>query len=90
MLDKLKSRLKEAGEIAKAKSTALLPEDWIVPESISEERLNICKTCEHLYQRTNQCRLCACFMNAKTKLAAAKCPINKWEKHGKYKDSADA
>jgi hypothetical protein len=89
MLDKLKSKLKEASDLAKSKSAALLPEDWQVPESVAEERLNICKGCENLYTLTNQCRLCGCFVRAKVHLARTKCPINKWERYGRYKDSPD-
>lgn len=49
-----------------------------VPEYISEERLNICAGCEHLYKPTKTCKKCGCFMEAKTKLFRAKCPIDKW------------
>jgi hypothetical protein len=46
--------------------------------SISEERLQICKTCEHLIQLTSQCKKCGCLMNLKTKLPNAYCPVGKW------------
>lgn len=42
------------------------------------ERFEICKSCEHLFKLTNTCKKCGCFMKAKTWLASAKCPINKW------------
>lgn len=89
MLDKLKTKLKAARETAEAQAAALLPNDWIVPESVSSERYNICISCENLYKPTNQCRLCGCFVKAKVHLAKTKCPINKWDRHGKYKDSTD-
>ena len=89
MLDKLKSKLKEASDLAKAKSAALLPEDWQVPELVAQERLEICNNCENLYKLTNQCRLCGCFVKAKVHLANTKCPITKWDRYGKYKDSTD-
>lgn len=41
-------------------------------------RFNACLGCEHLLKATSQCTKCGCFMNLKTKLAAAKCPIGKW------------
>ena len=44
----------------------------------SEKRLDICKNCEFLFTPTNQCKKCGCFMNIKTKMRNASCPINKW------------
>lgn len=90
MLDKLKTKLKAARETAEAQAAALIPDDWKVPESVSTERYNICTSCENLYHVTNQCRLCGCFMGVKVTMARAKCPIHKWERHGRYKDSPDA
>lgn len=60
------------------------PWDMLNPniEKISEEeskkRLDICLSCEHLIKTTTQCKKCGCFMNLKTKLPHASCPINKW------------
>jgi hypothetical protein len=42
------------------------------------ERMSICLSCPELINLTKQCRKCGCFMNAKTKLESAKCPIGKW------------
>lgn len=47
-------------------------------ESVQKERLSICKTCPELIKLTNQCKKCGCFMNLKTKLEKAKCPLEKW------------
>lgn len=47
-------------------------------EEIVEYRLNICRTCEFFKPKTEQCRKCGCFMNLKTKLERANCPIGKW------------
>jgi len=44
----------------------------------SEKRLDICRKCEHFFTPTNQCKLCGCFMNLKTKMKHAYCPVNKW------------
>ena len=41
-------------------------------------RFKICKTCPELIKATNQCKVCGCFMNLKTKLIQAECPIGKW------------
>lgn len=49
-----------------------------VSEDISEKRMSICNSCEHLIALTSQCKKCGCFMNLKTKLPHAECPIGKW------------
>lgn len=60
------------------------PWDMINPkiEKLSEEksqkRLDICFGCDRLIKLTTQCKECGCFMNAKTKLPHASCPIGKW------------
>jgi hypothetical protein len=41
-------------------------------------RLEICKQCPELIFLTNQCKKCGCFMNLKTKLEKATCPLGKW------------
>jgi len=41
-------------------------------------RLEICKQCPELISLTNQCKKCGCFMNLKTKLEKATCPLGKW------------
>jgi predicted Zn-ribbon and HTH transcriptional regulator len=47
-------------------------------EDLATTRLSICKVCPELIKLTTQCKKCGCFMAAKTKLEAAKCPIGKW------------
>lgn len=49
-----------------------------LPEKVSNKRLNICLGCDRLIKLTNQCKECGCFMNLKTKLPNATCPIGKW------------
>ena len=46
---------------------------------VQEQRINICKACPEFVRFTAQCKKCGCFMNAKTKLLDASCPIGKWE-----------
>ena len=70
-LNKLQTRLQEVRE--KALSAVEL-----VEEPIRNNRLDICNTCEHLYTPTRNCKLCGCFVDAKTYVANTKCPINKW------------
>ena len=39
-------------------------------------RMKICNTCPHY--AAPRCKLCGCFMIAKTKIPQAKCPAGKW------------
>lgn len=78
MLEKLKQKIEHVRDIAEAKTAAMLPDDWKVPEHVAKERFAICTACEHLYKPTHSCKLCGCFMGLKTTLARAECPKNKW------------
>ena len=57
---------------------ALNPHTKKVEPEIVNKRLDICKICPNLIELTMQCKKCGCFMNAKAKYEAAKCPIGKW------------
>lgn len=53
------------------------------PQTI-EARRRICLACEHrIGERRrpvmSQCRLCSCFIAAKTRLADERCPAGKWD-----------
>lgn len=45
---------------------------------ISTSRMSICLQCPELISLTKQCKKCGCFMEVKTKLESAKCPLAKW------------
>jgi hypothetical protein len=49
-----------------------------VSEEEAKKRYDICKQCPHFLAITKQCVKCGCFMQIKTKLAHAECPVNKW------------
>jgi hypothetical protein len=55
----------------------LNPETEYASDEESSRRYSICEECPHL-TITKQCTKCGCFMVAKTKLAHADCPLNKW------------
>lgn len=46
------------------------------PESFAQQRIAICRSCEHY--KLFVCTQCGCFMPAKTRLKFAECPIKKW------------
>lgn len=48
-----------------------------VGEQVAVERIAICNQCPKLLP-TRQCVECGCFMDAKTKLPNAECPLGKW------------
>jgi len=55
------------------------------PAKISRRR-TVCRGCEHSEKRlvagvvqVRRCAACGCFIGAKTKLAAERCPDGKWE-----------
>lgn len=49
-----------------------------VDSCVREERFNICKKCDKFIEITSTCKLCGCFMVAKTWLPNASCPLGKW------------
>lgn len=56
----------------------LLSSDNYTTREIRNERLDICKKCEHLFKPTRTCKMCGCFMAAKTWLKHAHCPEGHW------------
>lgn len=51
----------------------------ILPEGIkleAERRLKICETCPN--RKVNNCGVCGCNLQAKSKDTNSKCPLNKW------------
>jgi hypothetical protein len=43
-----------------------------------EERLAICNKCPFFSKTFRKCRQCGCFMDLKTTLQRAKCPVGHW------------
>lgn len=48
---------------------------------LKDERLAICKRCEHYWQRAEVavCRLCGCQVATKAAFESGKCPEGKWD-----------
>ena len=49
----------------------------IADDDIIAHRISTCNSCEH-FTRLRRCKQCGCFMDVKTKLVIAKCPVDKW------------
>lgn len=49
-----------------------------VDDETQKARFDTCLECPELIQLTHQCKKCGCFMNLKTKLTHATCPLGKW------------
>lgn len=50
---------------------------WTERKRISDERLNICKTCDRY--NNDICKECGCIMSLKTMFPYSECPLNKWK-----------
>lgn len=71
MLDKLKSKIIE-------KSKIIIKDISLIDETHANARLEICLSCEHYNKIIGNCKLCGCFVKAKTKIKGSECPIKKW------------
>lgn len=49
----------------------------LASESRQVARMDSCSNCEKLSEK-GICNVCACYMNLKVRLEAAKCPLGKW------------
>jgi len=65
-------------KLIKAKQVLEDDSNFKASTSVREERLSLCLSCEHLFNPTDSCKKCGCFVRAKTWLKDAKCPLNKW------------
>jgi hypothetical protein len=73
------SKLKEKTNKAISNTTELvLIETMKIDEETRNTRLDLCLSCEHLFTPTQNCKKCGCFVQAKTWLKDASCPIKKW------------
>ena len=61
----------------------------LVSDKEQQKRLDICNQCEYkrndfklfnvtLFKREPQCKVCKCFIQAKTSFEFSKCPKGKW------------
>lgn len=50
-----------------------------VSDEVKQERLSACESCEFFLKLSRNCLKCGCFMDAKTGLPHASCPVGKWQ-----------
>lgn len=55
--------------------------------AISKKRLEVCSTCDEYDQEWKKCHKCGCFMEFKSLLPNAECPLNKWINIEKEKEN---
>lgn len=48
-------------------------------KEVAEKRLSICRECEKFIHKTSKCEECGCFMEYKSLILKAKCPLNRWQ-----------
>jgi len=56
-----------------------LAKGGFAPNAIASERMSICLNCKFFHKTRRRCLKCGCFMDAKTKIAKAYCPMHYWE-----------
>jgi hypothetical protein len=49
-----------------------------VSEIVKLQRLEICNSCDSFNKTVKTCKICHCYMPAKTMFASASCPSSKW------------
>jgi Family of unknown function (DUF6171) len=71
--------VKEVGSQREVRPWDLLnPKQKRVDEEEKNRRLAICEKCEFFRQASRTCKKCGCFMNLKSTLSKAHCPVHKW------------
>lgn len=50
----------------------------LASDDLLRKRLKICGECPHLQLKDLACTKCGCRVAYKARLAATKCPVNKW------------
>jgi len=67
-----------ASTVSDALITAAKTGNLIAPEDVSNARMDTCQSCEFFNAPTLRCTQCGCYMAAKVKILASKCPKDKW------------
>jgi len=67
-----------ASTVSDALITAARTGNVLASEEVADARMETCQACEFFNQPTLRCTKCGCYMSAKVKLIASKCPADKW------------
>ena len=78
-----KSFTKDLAKYVKEGAPNVTEEDYVA-------RLDTCKECEFLIERTMRCGACGCLLEHKAKWKTADCPKDKWEKQELSKEEKEA
>ena len=70
--------------IARSKETIRDITSGLVDEEVQLTRYKICEDCSEFRTSLRQCKMCYCFMPAKTMFKSSKCPKGLWDAY-KYK-----
>lgn len=70
--------LQTDGEIDRRNENKSFLGNILADSEIVESRRAECDSCEHLFKPTGSCKICKCFVKAKTKLKNQSCPVGKW------------
>lgn len=65
-------------KLGEARPWDLVNKQNYVDEDVAKSRYAVCVECPKFISLSRQCKECGCFMNLKTKLKNATCPIGKW------------
>jgi len=80
MLQKLKDKLAEQPKRVTITEAQSILDDIKVSVEIRTERLRLCQSCEHHYEKINICAMCGCLTTIKTWIPISSCPVNKWDR----------
>lgn len=58
---------------------ALQSEALLVSDEIKENRMQICRECDHYDSEQIRCKECGCMLEYKTRFSLDSCPLKKWE-----------
>lgn len=75
------ARLHQAKQILEGGARMVQESMGMLPASkahVATERMKICITCAEFDVDNTKCKSCGCFLQAKTLVEKAKCPIGKW------------
>lgn len=85
-ISKLLNGVKNISEVYEGVKNSMFKREYV--EKIADHRWNICKECEHLDTKGNECAApgtqpccadCGCSLAFKTRALSSSCPKGKWE-----------